>query len=220
MPIRSCPKHTEQLRAFCGVSGFKRRADYGHSLLLRQKICCWRSDLGRSEKIVTYTKCPPMHLGIISILLSDTAFEISSLQSSNRCAHLHESYRTLRDGSFGVALSQALRARLRSCCPSGIKAFAHRRGPRIKSALMGFTLGKPPLIRCALKGVLETICRSLIAAYLPRCLSKNSAISPNATAVSGRRSSKRYCAWDWPHTPRVPPRLRRREGRDVLAPCC
>ena len=32
---------------------------------------------------------------------------------------LHESYRTLRDGSFGVALSQALRARLRSCCPSG-----------------------------------------------------------------------------------------------------
>ena len=40
--------------------------------------------------------------GIISILLSDTAVEISSLQSSNRCAHGHESYRTLRDGSFGV----------------------------------------------------------------------------------------------------------------------
>ena len=34
--------------------------------------------------------------------------EISSIQSSNRCAHLHESHRTLRDGSFGVALSQAL----------------------------------------------------------------------------------------------------------------
>ena len=34
--------------------------------------------------------------------------------------------------------------------------------------------------------------------YLPRCLSKNSAISPNATTVSGRRSSNRYCACDWP----------------------
>jgi hypothetical protein len=34
--------------------------------------------------------------------------------------------------------------------------------------------------------------------YLPRCLSKNSAISPNATAVSGRRSSNRYCACEWP----------------------
>src|SRR5271165_5494742 len=27
--------------------------------------------------------------------------EISSLQSSNRCARLHESHRTLRDGSLG-----------------------------------------------------------------------------------------------------------------------
>src|ERR1700676_3385329 len=45
--------------------------------------------------------------------------EISSLQSSNRCAHLRESNRTLRDGSFGAALSQALRARLRSHRPSG-----------------------------------------------------------------------------------------------------
>src|ERR1700726_3250613 len=45
--------------------------------------------------------------------------EISSLQSSNRCAHLRESNRTLRDGSFGVGFSQALRARLRSHRPSG-----------------------------------------------------------------------------------------------------
>jgi hypothetical protein len=63
------------------------------------------------------------------ILLSHTAFEISSLQSSNRCAHLHESYRTLRDGSFGVAPSQALRARLRSCRPSGTKQILRRGGP-------------------------------------------------------------------------------------------
>jgi hypothetical protein len=34
-------------------------------------------------------------------------------------AHLHESDRALRDGSFEVALSQALRARLRSYRPSG-----------------------------------------------------------------------------------------------------
>jgi hypothetical protein len=39
--------------------------------------------------------------------------------SSNRRAHLHESDRTLRDGSFGVALFQALRARQRSHRPSG-----------------------------------------------------------------------------------------------------
>ena len=37
----------------------------------------------------------------------------------NRRVHLRESHRTLRDGSLGVALSQALRARLRSHRPSG-----------------------------------------------------------------------------------------------------
>src|ERR1700674_747207 len=31
-------------------------------------------------------------------------FEISSLQSSYRCAHLHESHRTLRDGFWGGAV--------------------------------------------------------------------------------------------------------------------
>ena len=43
-----------------------------------------------------------------------------------------------------------------------------------------------------------TLPSGLPASYLPRCLSKNSAISPKATAVSGRRSSNRYCACDWP----------------------
>jgi hypothetical protein len=37
----------------------------------------------------------------------------------NRRVHLHESHRTLRDGSLEVAFSQALRARLRSHRPSG-----------------------------------------------------------------------------------------------------
>jgi hypothetical protein len=36
---------------------------------------------------------------------------ITSGQSSNRSAQPHRSHRTLRDGSFGGALSQALRAR-------------------------------------------------------------------------------------------------------------
>src|SRR5580704_14789952 len=31
-------------------------------------------------------------------------FEISSLQSSYRCSHLHESHRTLRDGFWGGAV--------------------------------------------------------------------------------------------------------------------
>ena len=39
-----------------------------------------------------------------------------SIENVISCAR---SYRTLWDGSFGVVLSQALRARLRSVCPSG-----------------------------------------------------------------------------------------------------
>jgi len=50
----------------------------------------------------------------------------NTVPSSNRCAHPCESHRTLRDGSFGVALSQALRARLRSPRPSGTTRHRHR----------------------------------------------------------------------------------------------
>ena len=49
----------------------------------------------------------------------DRFLNLRDTQSSNRRAHLNESHRTLRDGSFGAALSQALRARLRSHRPSG-----------------------------------------------------------------------------------------------------
>jgi hypothetical protein len=62
-------------------------------------------------------------------------FETSSLQSSNRCAHLHESNRTLRDGSFGWHLSQALRARLRSHRPSGTRSRPAPLGHNLKSSL-------------------------------------------------------------------------------------
>jgi hypothetical protein len=47
-------------------------------------------------------------------------------------------YRTGR--LFRRTLSQALRARLRSACPSGTKSHSSIEGPRIKLALMGFTL--------------------------------------------------------------------------------
>jgi hypothetical protein len=39
---------------------------------------------------------------VVLVVFSVFAFEISSLRSSNRCAHLCESHRNLRDGSFGV----------------------------------------------------------------------------------------------------------------------
>jgi hypothetical protein len=44
---------------------------------------------------------------------------VSRRDNTDRRVHLHESHRTLRDGSLWVALSQALRARLRSYRPSG-----------------------------------------------------------------------------------------------------
>ena len=40
---------------------------------------------------------------------------------SNRCAHLHESYRTLRDGSFGVVLSRHFVPGYDRCCPYGTR---------------------------------------------------------------------------------------------------
>jgi hypothetical protein len=55
----------------------------------------------------------------------------NSADSNHRIdAHtLAKSHRTLRDGSFGMTLSQALRARLRSHRPSGTKA--SRRSKRL-----------------------------------------------------------------------------------------
>src|SRR5271165_3393155 len=50
------------------------------------------------------------------------AFEISSLQSSNRCAHLHESHRTLRDGSLGWRCPRHFVPGYDRCCPYGALA--------------------------------------------------------------------------------------------------
>jgi hypothetical protein len=76
-----------------------------------------------------------MHLGTISIPFSDTAFEISSLQSSNRRAHLHESHRALWDGSFGGRRPRHFVPGYDHAVPPGRNTF--RAEALIKLALMG-----------------------------------------------------------------------------------
>ena len=43
---------------------------------------------------------------LVTVWAPTSVLVISSFQSSNRCAHLSESHRTLRDGSFGAAQSR------------------------------------------------------------------------------------------------------------------
>jgi hypothetical protein len=62
-----------------------------------------------------------------SLLLSDAAHVRPKTFSIDWCVHLQASHRTLWDGSFGVTLSQALRARLRSHRPSGTFQTGFRR---------------------------------------------------------------------------------------------
>ena len=57
-------------------------------------IASLRLRLSRSQRYFS-SKCAPCFLRKAFV------FEISSLQSSNRCAHLHESHRSLRDGTLG-----------------------------------------------------------------------------------------------------------------------
>ena len=77
----------------------------------------WES-VPRKNRPVGTRKCLPWKENCIAdhehttYIFSVVSVEFSSLQS-----HLRESHRTLRDGSFGVVLSQALRARLRSHRP-------------------------------------------------------------------------------------------------------
>jgi hypothetical protein len=68
---------------------------------------------------------------------SVSVFDISSLQSSDLCAHLPESHRTLRDGFSGVALSRHFVPGYDHTVPPGQKPLASSKGSRIKSALMG-----------------------------------------------------------------------------------
>jgi hypothetical protein len=55
-----------------------------------------------------------------------------------------------------------------------------------------------PALAFAVAAAIWSSCRSGMASYLPRCASKNCAISVNASLVSGALGSKRYWAWDSP----------------------
>ena len=69
-------------------------------------------------------------------------FEIFSLQSSNRWAHLHESYRTLLDGSLGRRCPRHFVPGYDHAVPLGRDRF--RAEALIKLALMGFSLWVTP----------------------------------------------------------------------------
>ena len=117
-----------------------RPVGYGMPGIANPRGISPRNVRGRVTRRWTWSETPPMNLGIIPFCLAmppmsgqrrsrilefrtqTRSFVLKTLNVQgtrkclpwNRCAHLHESHRTLRDGSFGVALSQALRARLRS----------------------------------------------------------------------------------------------------------
>jgi hypothetical protein len=117
---------------------------------------------------------------------------------SNRCANLRESDRTLRDGSFWMALSQALRARLRSHGPYGTKAI-RRRLPRIKDACSwGFNPRPGPnrtgswsirrVVGCSMPGAarsdeLKRIKRMYPASVSVRTLARNLLSSPESPRI-------------------------------------
>ncbi len=68
----------------------------------------------RQAEIEMISKC-------IGVVLDHFRHLVTLATCGISCAR---SYRSVRDGSFGVAQSQALRASLRPCCPSGTNAFA------------------------------------------------------------------------------------------------
>jgi hypothetical protein len=75
------------------------------------------------DDVRTAVRCDgpfPEHINFFYFHGRNFVTPITSITES-RCTHLQESYRTLRDGFLGVAMSQALRARLRSHGPSGTK---------------------------------------------------------------------------------------------------
>ena len=81
-----------------------------------------RHEMPDDVRVAVQREGPFPKTWISSVLTSETW----SLQYFNHRIEVRtpwqESDRTLRDGSLGVAMSQALRARLRSHCPSGTKA--------------------------------------------------------------------------------------------------
>src|ERR1700674_2168457 len=72
--------------------------------------------------------------------LSDTAFEISSLTSSTRCAHGHEAYRSLRDGSFGMRCPRHFVPGYDHAVPPGQNTFQSFIAKQIRRARSSFPL--------------------------------------------------------------------------------
>jgi hypothetical protein len=116
---------------------------------------CDRS-LSRSAWYSATQKSRPVGYGLIRGVRTVSMIGVPDLGNDNT-AHilrreiplgclglLRRSYRTLRDGSRR-SLSQALRARLRSCCPSGTK-YVLRANVLIKLALAGL---KPRAESCS-----------------------------------------------------------------------
>ena len=114
-------------------------------------------------------------------------FEISSLQSSNRCARLQESHRTLRDGPLlggvpGTSCQATIAPSLRD------KSHSPSERPRIKLALLG------------LKPRAET-CRPLVGAIsrLIPCKCPNSrALRAVKQAAETEAFDDMLLAWLWP----------------------
>src|SRR6202035_2669934 len=81
-----------------------------------------RSQNRRVSRLANHQLGLYLHPPFRRLLLADDSTSINRLSktpSIDSCVHLPESNRTLRDGSFGVGFSLALRARLRSHRPSG-----------------------------------------------------------------------------------------------------
>jgi hypothetical protein len=85
-----------------------RRSSQEAALVVESAFC---NGLCRAALCTILRKSRPVGYGMIG------------RTSSQRCAHPHELHRTLRDGPLRVAVSQALRARLRSVVPPGQRPF-------------------------------------------------------------------------------------------------
>jgi hypothetical protein len=108
-----------------------RRVRYDRALLIPEVFLV--------KKRVAALRCDapfPEHVDFFCLHIRNFVIPILRRFTESKCAHLQESDRTLRDGSFLFGDSQALRARLRSHCPFGTKAIRLRES-LIKLALMG-----------------------------------------------------------------------------------
>jgi hypothetical protein len=111
-----------------------RRVRYERALLIPEIVLVESASRRMFELLFDVMDPVPEHMDFLCFHIQTCHFNTAITKS--KCAHLQESDRTLRDGSFWGGTFQALRARLRSHCPSGTKAIRLRES-LIKLALMG-----------------------------------------------------------------------------------